>query len=278
MPSSETALKRLYTEEPHHSFLRPAAALIVRPAASTFLTGNHLTLFSAVCGIGAGVFTARGNPVLGGILLLAAMILDCADGQLARMKNQQSRLGRILDGLADYTTAIAVHAGMAIYLSRYIYGAWIWVLAAAVSMGLHCILFDYRKQQFLSRVIRKGGELDSPQRISNRIKQSDSTLERSFLKIYRLYLTLQSGKAKSGDENYFLEDPSKRAKFISKAGPFMRKARLLGPAGHNFLIFLSLILTPLAAEMPFFYILLIILPFNLLFLFVLVRGRFFKSW
>ncbi len=275
---SSTALKRLYTEEPYHSFLRPAASVIVRFLKNTPVTANQVTLISAASGIGAGIFTAAKRPVAGGLLLLLAMILDCSDGQLARLKGQESRLGRILDGAADYTTAIAVHIGIAVYLFEYIYGAWIWTAAAALSMALHCVLFDYRKQMFLARTVRQTGGFDSVQRISNSLKQSDSYTEKVFLRIYKIYLMLQSGLSAGNEEQLYLEDKKRRAEFLFKAGPYMRTARLLGPAGHNFFIALSLIFTFFMTEAPFFYALLIIFPFNLLFLAVLVRGRSFKYW
>ncbi len=275
---SSTALKRLYTEEPHHSFLRPAASVIVRLLKNTPVSANQVTLVSAAAGIAAGILTGTGQPAAGGIFLFAAMVLDCSDGQLARLKGQDSRLGRILDGMADYTTAIAVHTGMAFYLSQYYRGAWIWVLAAAVSMGLHCLLFDYRKQLFLARTLKQSGGFDSVRKVSNDLKQSGSESEKFFLKIYKIYLMMQSGTSSGSSESLYLEERKRRTEFIKKAGPYMKMARLLGPAGHNFLIALSLILACCIREAPFFYALIIIFPFNIFFAAALIRGRSFKSW
>ncbi len=59
---------------------------------------NAITLCNAVCGMLAILF---GNPVIGAYLILTAMILDLADGLVARMLNVKSELGKQLDSLAD---------------------------------------------------------------------------------------------------------------------------------------------------------------------------------
>ena len=41
-------------------------------------------------------------------------VLDCSDGQLARIKKNGTSVGRLLDGIADYIAAIAIYAGIAI--------------------------------------------------------------------------------------------------------------------------------------------------------------------
>jgi len=48
-----------------------------------------------------------------------------ADGQLARLTNAQSELGKILDGTCDYVTFLAVYSALAVALSREA-GDWVW--------------------------------------------------------------------------------------------------------------------------------------------------------
>jgi hypothetical protein len=43
------------------------------------------------------------------VLLMIADILDCTDGQLARMTGKKSRLGRILDGVAGFTWFVPIY-------------------------------------------------------------------------------------------------------------------------------------------------------------------------
>ena len=64
---------------------------------------NAVTIASIFLGIGAGVafyFPKLWINVIGMLLLVWANSYDSADGQLARMTGQYSRLGRILDGLS----------------------------------------------------------------------------------------------------------------------------------------------------------------------------------
>ena len=59
---------------------------------------NAITLCNAVCGV---VAILLGAAVLGAYLILIAMILDLADGLVARALNVKSELGKQLDSLSD---------------------------------------------------------------------------------------------------------------------------------------------------------------------------------
>ena len=59
-------------------------------------------------------------------------VFDCADGQLARLKKNGTRVGRIIDGLIDYVTAVATFTGIGIALSfNPEFGPKYWILVAA---------------------------------------------------------------------------------------------------------------------------------------------------
>ena len=75
---------------------------------------NTVTILSMFIGAGSCVLFAHGSFYYEGTagilynlaaiaLLMVADILDCTDGQLARMTGKKSRVGRILDGLAGFT-------------------------------------------------------------------------------------------------------------------------------------------------------------------------------
>lgn len=59
---------------------------------------NIITLCNAVCGI---IAILLGNPILGAYLVLLAMVMDTADGFVARILNVKSELGKQLDSLSD---------------------------------------------------------------------------------------------------------------------------------------------------------------------------------
>ena len=98
------SLKSLDTEE-HIDlyFYRPLGFAWAKLAARLGVTPNVITVASIFLGIGAGVAFYFNNiwiNVVGMLLLIWANSFDSADGQLARLTHQYSRLGRILDGMA----------------------------------------------------------------------------------------------------------------------------------------------------------------------------------
>lgn len=73
---------------------------------------NVITVASIFIGIGAGVAFYFNNfwiNLLGMFLLIWANSYDSADGQLARMTGQYSRLGRILDGVSSDLWFVAIY-------------------------------------------------------------------------------------------------------------------------------------------------------------------------
>jgi len=81
---------------------------------------NTVTIASMFIGAGSAVFFGCASYYYCGteglmlnivaiVLLMIADILDCTDGQLARMTGKKSRLGRILDGAAGFTWFIPIY-------------------------------------------------------------------------------------------------------------------------------------------------------------------------
>ena len=81
---------------------------------------NTVTIWSMVIGATSAWFFAQGSFYYGGTmglvynliaiaLLMAADILDCTDGQLARLTGEKSRIGRILDGIAGFTWFLPIY-------------------------------------------------------------------------------------------------------------------------------------------------------------------------
>ena len=84
---------------------------------------NAVTILSMFFGAGSCLFYAHGSWYYEGLagfvlnlwavfLLIVADILDCTDGQLARMTGQSSRLGRILDGAAGFVWFIPIYVSL----------------------------------------------------------------------------------------------------------------------------------------------------------------------
>ncbi len=91
--------------------LRPIAGVIVWALYYTPITPNQVTIIAILSGIIAALFYLKGTAsafVIAGLLITLKDILDSADGQLARAKQQQSRTGRFLDSIGDFVVDAAV--------------------------------------------------------------------------------------------------------------------------------------------------------------------------
>ena len=101
---------------------RPPAALVVYALKGTPVTPNQVTFLSAFIAAGACAMFA----LLPGYLWLVAaalvfelsFVLDCADGQLARLRKTASPLGHLLDFLMDELKAMLLLACVTVRLWR----------------------------------------------------------------------------------------------------------------------------------------------------------------
>jgi phosphatidylglycerophosphate synthase len=96
---------------------RPVTRLLLR----TPLSPSHVTLLGMATGIlgAAGLATVSYWGRLGGTLLLvASLVMDCVDGDLARARLAQNPGGARLDVVGDYLVNVAVFAGLAAGLLR----------------------------------------------------------------------------------------------------------------------------------------------------------------
>jgi phosphatidylglycerophosphate synthase len=92
---------------------RPISLAITRHLAATSLSPNWMTIVSVLVGlVGAPFFLSAAWlwQTVGALLFLAHSILDGCDGELARLKFQESRWGGILDFWGDNVVHVAVFA------------------------------------------------------------------------------------------------------------------------------------------------------------------------
>jgi phosphatidylglycerophosphate synthase len=100
---------------------RPTTRLLL----PTRLTPNQVTVVGVLVGIAGGWLLGAGATigVLAGVAaLLASSVLDCVDGEIARIKLTESRIGHVLDVTGDTLVHVALLAGIAMHLART--GAW----------------------------------------------------------------------------------------------------------------------------------------------------------
>lgn len=113
-------------------FSAQLANWFVRAARHTPLTPNSITFISLVLGVLAAWFYSRGDwrsLIIGAILHHISFVLDCADGQLARVKGLKSQMGSWFDYHSDKIKDILLLLGLA--WGIYVQTQRVWILPLA---------------------------------------------------------------------------------------------------------------------------------------------------
>jgi len=228
------------TEEPLDLYInRPLARIIVFLLYPTPVTANQVTVCAGLVGMASGVAIALATPgwiAAGAALLWLFLILDCADGDLARRKGGGSRLGRILDGCSDYLAAISMHVGFLILAIRTpafdALSPWllfVLVLLAGVCKAVHSALYDAAKMRFRIGLGHAVSGLEDVMILREAHAQAAAVSERFFLRIYLMYTTMQrfSGGVSQTDR------PPSQAEFLAWT--------LLGPTARTMFIAATLL-------------------------------------
>ncbi|MGA3244135.1 MAG: CDP-alcohol phosphatidyltransferase family protein [Bacteroidota bacterium] len=119
--------------------LRPIAGFIVWILYPTSITPNQVTIASTIAGlIAAGLYlhNEASSTAIAGLLVTVKDIFDSADGQLARAKQQYSRIGRFLDSIGDFVVNVAVFGAIGWVLFSTTGSAWMIVLALLGLVGI----------------------------------------------------------------------------------------------------------------------------------------------
>lgn len=131
---------------------RPPAAALVYALRNTRVTPNQLTFASlVVCALsGAMLLWREGHAwVLAAVAVFEiSFILDCADGQLARLRQRTSVLGHLLDFLMDELKAMLVYGCVGVHLWRFSGDVSYLVVTVA---GMFCLASGISLTSFMRR-------------------------------------------------------------------------------------------------------------------------------
>ena len=193
------SLKSIETENKiDRLFYRPIGFQIACLLRNTGITPNMITILSIFVGAGAGLmFYKPGlNYALYGIwFLVAANILDCVDGQLARLTGIKSEIGRILDGVAGDIWFTCIYVAFALRLGE-VYGyTACFVVVAFISGFSHMLqanITDYYKTLHLYFISKeKGSEFETVEQVGKRYQQMVSGISKFFYFLYYRYTKVQ---------------------------------------------------------------------------------------
>ena len=238
----------------------PIASLCHRYAPS--ITPDRITAAVALFGLILAPFYGGGGywPIVGALLFVWVMVLDCADGQLARLRGGGSWQGRVVDGLADMIGAVSCHVGMMIALATgnvkvlgHTFGwtsSFMLLLIAGGSMIWNARVFDGLKQNV------------KPESIDNDLERYRGEVKTLFDRFvfwcWEDYASHISGyKGETPEHTYLM----------------LRRVQWAGPTNHHFLMVLTGFAMPWFPFAPVVYAFACIVPINLLVVGVLKLTR-----
>lgn len=182
-------------------FYRPIGYAWACLAKRLGITPNAITVASIFLGIGAGACFYFNNiwwNLLGVVLLVWADSFDSADGQLARMTGQYSRVGRILDGLSGDLWFAAIYVAIclrenvtSVFFSIHPWVIWVMAVVTGICHATQAAMADYYRQFHLFFVKgESGSELERSDHLTDkfhRLSWRHDFMEKLVLAFYLNY-------------------------------------------------------------------------------------------
>ena len=182
-------------------FYRPIGYAWACLAKRLGITPNAITVASIFLGIGAGACFYFNNiwwNLLGVVLLVWADSFDSADGQLARMTGQYSRVGRILDGLSGDLWFAAIYVAIclrenvtSVFFSTHPWVIWVMAVVTGICHATQAAMADYYRQFHLFFVKgESGSELERSDHLTDkfhRLSWRHDFMEKLVLAFYLNY-------------------------------------------------------------------------------------------
>ncbi|MER3524734.1 MAG: hypothetical protein C4326_11935 [Ignavibacteria bacterium] len=178
-------------------FYRPLAFIIVKIISRLPITPNQMTYAALVAGLLSAMQFAQGTAkgfLWGAIWYGVANVLDCGDGMLARLQRSGTPLGRLVDGVVDWVSSIAIFYGLGVGMSAFFGSPLYWLLAigAGVLSGYHAMVFDKRQQEYITAVRNEENFFQREYaKIQHQLHSSRSPFRRLVLAVYSWYLKVQ---------------------------------------------------------------------------------------
>ncbi len=156
-PRLEAARDRDIAEFTNAYFVHPISDRLAKYLKPLGIHPNWVSAAGLLAGLIAALFYL--NPysniyVAAGFLFMVVWhVMDGADGHLARLTNSSSAIGKVVDGIADYSVFGLVYAALA-YVSYDSIGNTAWVLAivAAVSHALQAASYEHQRDTYIAWV------------------------------------------------------------------------------------------------------------------------------
>ncbi len=134
-------------------FIHPVANRLTPLLARLGVAPNAVSIAGMLFGVSAGAAYFRYQDLrfagAGFLLMIGWHVLDGVDGQLARLTRSQSETGKVLDGICDYVTFIAVYGSLAVRLSRHDgVLAWVLVIVAGICHAIQSAAYEVQRHEY----------------------------------------------------------------------------------------------------------------------------------
>lgn len=224
--------------------------------------------------------------IAGVILLVWADSFDSADGQLARMTKQYSRLGRILDGLSGDIWFAAIYIAICLrenvtseFFSAHHWVIWVVAVVTGVCHATQAAMADYYRQFHLFFLKGKeGSELDTASQLWEKFHQL--SWKRNFwqkltLAFYTNYTVGQEKRTpwmqrlrRTLAAKYGNDIPqSFRDSFRAASKPLMKYTNILSFNTRTFALFASILIF----QMPWLYFAFELTVLNIVLIYMMMR-------
>lgn len=158
-------------------FYRPLGYALALASKTLGLSPNAVTIISIFIGVAAGHFFYYKNlnlNLIGIALLIFANALDSADGQLARITNNRSRFGRILDGFAGNLWFVSIYLHLWLrYMNEGVTPfLFVFVLLCGISHSIQSAMADYYRNYYMFfKYGKEKSEIDKSGSLRNEYEQ-----------------------------------------------------------------------------------------------------------
>lgn len=288
--SYKDSLKSMDTEETFDLiFYRPIGYAWAVLAKKLGVTPNAITIASIFLGAAAGVLFYFDNiwwNILGAILLMWADSFDSADGQLARMTHQYSRIGRILDGLSGDIWFAAIYIAICLrenvtsdFFSSHHWVIWVMAVVTGSCHAIQAAMADYYRQFHLYFLKGKeGSELDTAALLWKKfhsLSWKHDFWQKLTLAFYTNYTVGQEKrtpwmqKLRAILKNRYGDDipMSFREKFRAASRPLMKYTNILSFNTRTFALFAAILIF----RMPWLYFAFELTVLNILLVYMMWR-------
>ena len=128
----------------HNTWIHRIVRVAVRPLAATPVTPNQVTTLRCAAGLAAALALAQGSDDWrhwGAGIFLIGMLLDRADGELARLSGKTSPWGHTFDLISDAASNVLAFFALGVGLRDGPFGLWAPVMGLAAGAAIAAILF-----------------------------------------------------------------------------------------------------------------------------------------